>query len=78
MQTSKLWGRRDVLFVHFLNPDVLQGWKCGGAAMNINNILAWAGAWNTNKTPTVPEFEKAVSVEKADIRINFDGKDTPF
>ena len=68
-----MWGRRDVLFVHFLNPEILHGWKCGGAPLDVNNILGWAEAWNT-KTDSVPTFEETDSPKRADIRVTFGGK----
>lgn len=74
VQTTKMWGRRDVLFIHFLNPEVLQEWEVGDAAMNIDNILSWAEAWNNTLVPDIPTFEKTDSARKADIRVNFGGK----
>ena len=74
VQTSKVWSRRDVLFVYFLNPDVLQRWTCGGAAITSDHILRWAGVWNNTKSPDIPTFEKTGSPKKADIRIFFGSK----
>lgn len=74
VQTSKLWARRDVLFIQFLNPEVLNTWTCGGVTMNTGYILEWAGAWNTTMYPDIPAFETTVNPKKADIRIFFGSK----
>ena len=74
VRISKLWKRRDVLFVHFLNPEVLEEWTVDSATMNIDNILSWAGEWNNRLVPEIPTFEKTDSPLRADIRVRFDGK----
>ena len=78
MQSRKLWGPRDkVLKVHFLNPDVLseEGWMCGDASMNVDNVLAWAtGAWNISVLPDIPKFEYTNSRARAHIRVYFGGE----
>ncbi len=70
---TNIWIRKDVLFVHFLNPDILEqeNWKCDRAVLNIDNILAWAAAWNTKKCPNIPEFKKTDRPDRADIRVKF-------
>ncbi len=42
------WTGRDVLYVYFLNPDILEQekWECEYGVLNIDNILSWAEAWN--------------------------------
>ena len=58
---TNIWpAGKDVLFVHFLNPEILEqeNWKCEYGALNIDNILSWAEAWNTKKCPNIPTFKK--------------------
>ncbi len=70
---SNIWTRKDVLNVHFLNPDFpkQEKWKYEDGEFNISNILDWAAAWNTNMCPNIPIFKKTGSPESADIRVNF-------
>ena len=80
MQTDKMWGPRDKqLKVHFLNSEVLEdeGWMCGDAPMNVDNVLAWAQQWNSNAFPAIPKFEFSNSRERADIRVHFGGECRP-
>ena len=72
---TNIWTGKDVLFVHFLNPEILEQekWKCEGSVLNIGNIVSWAEAWNTNKCPNIPTFKKTERPERADIRVKFTG-----
>ncbi|XP_064383865.1 uncharacterized protein LOC135332883 isoform X3 [Halichondria panicea] len=72
---TNIWTGKDVLFVLFLNPEILEQekWKCEGSVLNIGNILAWAEAWNTNKCPNIPTFKKTERPERAHIRVKFAG-----
>ncbi len=72
---TNIWTRKDVLYVHFLNPDILKqdDWKCEDGVLNIDNILAWAAAWNTKKCRNIPIFEKTDRPNEADIRVKFEG-----
>ena len=65
-----------MLFVYFLNPDVLRGWKRGDAVINVDDILAWAEEWYSKPDSDIPILQKTDSREKADIRVGFkfDGK----
>ena len=77
MQTEKMWGKRDKhLKVYFINPEVLEdeGWMCGDAPMNVDNIFAWAQQWNSNAFPDIPKFEYTHSAKKAHIRVYFGGE----
>ncbi len=72
---TNIWTGRDALFVHFLNPEILEQkkWKCDRGVLNIDNILSWAKAWNTRKCPNIPIFKKTDRPERADIRVKFEG-----
>ncbi len=73
---TNIWPTgKDVLYVKFLNPDILkqENWKCGRAVLNIENILAWAAAWNTKKCLSIPIFENTDRADSADIRVKFEG-----
>ena len=72
---TNIWTGKNVLYVHFLNPDILkqENWKCGRAVLNIENILAWAAAWNTKKCLSIPIFENTDRADSADIRVKFEG-----
>ena len=78
VQSSKLWGPRErPLKVHFLNPEVLEeeGWMCGNAPMNVDNVLSWAtGAWNSNAFRAIPKFRFTDSPARAHIRVYFGGE----
>ena len=69
------WTGRDVLYVYFLNPDILEQekWECEYGVLNIDNILSWAEAWNPKKFPNIPIFKKTDRADKADIRVKFTG-----
>ncbi len=72
---TNIWIRKDVLLVHFLNPEILvqENWKCERSVLNIDNILAWAAPWNTKKCPNIPIFVKTDRPDTADIRVKFEG-----
>ncbi len=72
---TNIWTGKNILFVHFLNPDILkqENWKCGKAVLNIENILAWAATWNTKKCLSIPIFENMDRADSADIRVKFEG-----
>ncbi|XP_064383869.1 uncharacterized protein LOC135332884 isoform X2 [Halichondria panicea] len=73
---TNIWpAGKDVLFVHFFNPEILEQkkWKCEYGVLNIDNILSWAGAWNTKKCPNIPTFKKTDRPDRADIRVKFEG-----
>ena len=73
IQRSKLWVQKE-LRVHFLNPDNIQYWRCGGDAMTTTTIMAWAvGAWNSPFYANIPKFVVTDSARKADIRVQFTG-----
>ncbi len=69
------WAGKDVLYVYFLNPDILEqeNWKYMGWILNIDMILAWAAAWNPKNCPNIPIFKKTDRADKADIRVKFEG-----
>ena len=69
------WTGKDVLYVYFLNPDILEQekWECEYGVLNIDNILSWAEAWNPKKFPNIPIFKKTDRADKADIRVKFEG-----
>ena len=73
-QNSNIWTEKDVLNVHFLNPEILdqENWKCEYGVLNTTNILSWAAAWNTKKCPNIPIFKKTGRPESADIRVKFE------
>ena len=62
------------LFVYFINPDILKGWKCGDGQMNLETILAWAEKWNDASAGDIPKFERTKVLQDADIRVQFVGK----
>ena len=68
---SKVWEGRQVLRVYFMNPKVLEGWKCEGKKMTTDMIMEWAGAWE--QAPSAPQFEVTPKVDKADVRVKFSG-----
>ena len=68
---EKLWKNRQVLKVYFVNPEVLEGWKCEGKKMTTDMILKWAGAWE--QAPSAPQFKVTERVAKADVRVKFSG-----
>ena len=57
---EKLRKGRQVLKVFFMNPEVLEGWKCEGKEMTTEKIKEWAGAWKKASPP--PEFTETESV----------------
>ena len=75
-KTDKIWQKRDVLKVYFLNPEDLdtKEWMCGKDNMNVQNIVDWAQVWNNATYPHIPSFEKTDSKDKADIRVHFGGE----
>ena len=72
---TNIWTEKDVLFVHFLNPKILEQkkWENEYGVLNISNILSWAEAWNTKKYPNIPTFKKTDRPDRADIRVKFEG-----
>ena len=73
IRRSKLW-RQKILKVHFINPEDIQYWRCGGDAMTTTTIMAWAvGAWNSPFYANIPKFVVTDSTRKADIRVQFTG-----
>ena len=73
---TNIWpAGKDVLFVCFLNPEILEQekWKCDYGVLNINIILSWAGAWVSRKCPNIPFFKKTDRPDSADIRVKFEG-----
>ena len=68
---EKLWKGRQVLKVFFMNPEVLEGWKCEGKKMTTEKIMEWAGAWK--EASPAPEFTGTQRVDRADIRVKFSG-----
>ncbi len=72
---TKLWVGRDVLWVYFMNPKrlVKESWMCGKELLNVQNIMDWAGAWNSPTHPNIPKFKKTDDQDKADIRVEFIG-----
>ena len=63
--TGVIWKGRGTLKVHFLNPEVLEGW---GRGLTTGTILDWARTWGD-----FMEFEETANRKKADIRIEFSG-----
>ena len=57
--------------VFFMNPEVLEGWKCEGKEITTEMIMEWAGVWQ--QAPSAPQFEVTTNVKKADIRVKFSG-----
>ena len=75
IQRHKLWAQKESVGVHFLNPDILEEWRCGGDTLSTVTIMAWAGgAWNSPFYANVPKFEMAENKRRADIRVLFTGK----
>ena len=63
-----------MLKVFFMNPEVLEGWKCEGKKkLTTDKIMEWAGVWNSDKAPSVPQFTVTQRVDKADVRVKFSG-----
>ena len=60
-----------MLRVYFMNPEVLEEWKCEGKEMTTEMIMEWAGAWE--KAPSAPQFTATSRVQRADIRVKFSG-----
>ncbi len=73
-QNSNIWTEKDVLKVHFLNPDFpkQKKWRCEYGELNIDNIFGWAAAWNTKKCPNIPIFKQTGRPDSADIRVIFE------
>ena len=69
---SKVWAGRQVLRVYFMNPEVLEGWKCEGKRMTPEMVMKWAGAWQ--QASSAPQFTVTSRVQRADIRVKFSGK----
>ena len=69
---EKVWKGRQVLRVFFMNPEVLEGWKCGRKKMTTEMIMEWAGVWQ-QRAPSAPQFTVTERVDKADIRVKFSG-----
>ena len=68
-----MWVQK-VLMVHFLNPDVLDNWKCGDDAMTTTTIMAWAvGAWNSPFYANIPQLKSTERATKSHIRVQFTG-----
>ena len=67
----KVWKGRQVLKVYFMNPEVLEGWKCEGKKMTTEMIMEWANAWE--QAPSAPQFKATSNVKIADIRVKFSG-----
>lgn len=66
---SKIWKGRKVLRVHFMNPEVLDGWENG---TSVANIMAWANSsWNSTFYEHIPRFEATKDMKIADIRVFF-------
>ena len=69
---SKVWEGRQVLRVYFMNPEVLEGWKCEGKKkLTTEMILEWAGVWE--QAPSAPQLTVTRRMDKADIRVKFSG-----
>ena len=69
-----MWVQK-VLMVHFLNPDVLDNWKCGDDTMTTTTIMAWAvGAWNSPFYANIPLLKLTEMATKSHIRVQFTGR----
>ncbi len=77
---TNIWTKKDVLYVHFLNPDILEEdeWKCEDGVLNIDIVLALAATWNIKKCPNIPVFQKTDRPDRADIRVKFAGIHTKY
>ena len=68
---ERLWKGRQVLRVFFMNPEVLEGWKCGRKKMTTEMIMEWVGVWQ--QASSAPQFTVTTNDTKADIRVKFSG-----
>lgn len=68
---TKIWRGRDVLKVYFMNPDYLSQ---GTYPLTLATVVSWAKTWSTSLVPNIPKFEQTDSVENADIKVKFGGK----
>lgn len=62
---TKMWKGREVLFVYFLNPELLLG------RLNVNKVMDWAKKWSESD---IPKFERTNSSGDADITVEFGSK----
>lgn len=66
------------LKVHFLNPGLLEEekWMCGRAQLTINNVLDWAGVWNSHAVHYPKISDDFATKEEAQIRVLFTSNST--
>ena len=72
---KKFWEGKDVLRVHFINPEAISEWKhYPREPITTTNILAWAAVWNNSYGSSIPTIEMANSIDESDIRVKFVGE----
>ena len=74
-----MWHGRQVLNVHFMNPDDIDNkfeWHCRRKTMNVNTIFAWARVWNYVGLPMIPVLKYTERADRADIRVKFSGNNS--
>ena len=54
-----------------MNPEVLEGWKCGGEKLTTDKILERANVWE--RAPSAPTFVETKNPKRADLRVKFSG-----
>ena len=68
--TGVIWEKREVLKVHFLNPEVVQKW-----GLTTATILEWAnGTPEQEAWGEIMTFEESKNIKRADIRVEFSGR----
>ena len=77
---NKIWKDRQQLTVHFLNDDIIEGWRCGSGPMTVETIMAWAQVWNSPGHDNIPKLvkdERNSRERTADIRVQFSSELSP-
>lgn len=66
----KIWKDRRVLSVYYMNPYILDEWKCG---VTFYDIMVWVNCWGSHLNDCIPRFEISDKERIADIRVKFSG-----